>query len=129
MMKTYTRWIPPVLWGILLAILSLMPGQQGTMFLFGIPHIDKIGHFGMYAIWALLVFLAWRGQSSFSLNKTLWLTFIFGLIAGILLELGQLVMSAGRVFEVYDIIANTLGTLAGAFAGKMLYQFTHKQNP
>ena len=57
----FIRWLPPVLWGLVIFVLSLMPGGQGNMLLFGIPHFDKVGHFGMYAIWAFLIFMALCG--------------------------------------------------------------------
>lgn len=117
MVKKISRWIPPVLWGILLAVLSLMPPGQTDFFLFGIPFIDKIGHFGMYAIWTFLVFLAWKGNSFLSDEKVMWLTFIFGTLTGAGLELVQNTMFIGRTFEFWDMIANGAGSLAGAFSG------------
>src|SRR5512135_764993 len=42
----FIRWLPVFLWGLVILVLSLMPGGPGNMMLFGIPHFDKVGHFG-----------------------------------------------------------------------------------
>ena len=104
-----------MIWGILLAVLSLMPGGQGELLLFGIPHIDKVGHFGMYAIWTFLVYRGWIANSEMPAQKIMWLTFLFGTLTGALLEFGQYAMTMGRTFEMWDIVANTLGSGFGAF--------------
>ncbi len=121
MMNNKWRWIPPIVWGILLAVLSLMPASEGK-FLFNIPHIDKMAHFGMYAIWAFLVVYAWTSNSSSSLTKVMWLTFLFGTLLGIVLEFGQYSMTFGRSFELADVVANGVGSIVGA----ILFRITHR---
>lgn len=106
-----------MLWGILLAVLSLMPGGQGEFLLFGIPHIDKIGHFGMYAVWAFLVFLAWKSNSNRSSTRVMWYTFLLGTLTGVFLEYGQYIMTLGRSFEFLDMVANGIGALLGSLTG------------
>jgi hypothetical protein len=117
MKKNIYRWIPAILWGILLAFLSLMPGRQGDFFLFGIPHIDKFAHFGMYAVWAFFVYYAWHGNSTLSRQNIMWLTALTGTIVGILFEFGQDATRMGRNFEIMDMVANGFGALAGSYAG------------
>ncbi len=128
MVKRKFRWIPPILWGILIAVLSLIPGGPGNFQLFGIPHIDKIGHFGMYGIWAFLISHAIVGYKTISLQKAFWLTFILGTLVGVVLEFGQEIMTLGRSFEVSDMIANGIGSLIGAWGGKLFYQFRNPTN-
>lgn len=109
-----------MLWGILLAILSLMPAGQGNLLLFGIPHIDKIAHFGMYGVWTFLVFRAWSGTSYIPFMKLIWLTFLLGTLTGVLLEYGQYVTTVGRSFEIADMIANAVGSFAGVWAAQLI---------
>ena len=116
------RWIAPILWGLLLIALSLMPGGQGNLFLFGIPHIDKIGHFGIYAVWCFLILYAWKGNSQLSENKRLWITFLLAALTGVLLEFGQSTITMGRSFEVPDMMANAAGSLVGV----ILWKLSHK---
>ena len=120
MIKKKSRWILPVLWGILLAILSLMPAGQGNFSFFGIPHIDKIAHFGMYGVWTFLVFRAWSSTSAIPYHKLMWFTFLLGTLTGALLEYGQYSMTAGRSFEIADMIANAVGSFAGVWASKIV---------
>jgi len=120
MTNQVSGWVPSVVWGILLAVLSLMPGQQSNLLLFGIPHIDKIAHFGMYGIWSFLVFRAWNNHSKNSAQKIMWLTFLLATVSGLILEIGQITLTVGRTFEMSDIIANALGSLGGVLAGRLL---------
>ena len=114
MMNNKWRWIPPIAWGILLAVLSLMPTGDSQIFLFHIPYMDKAAHFGMYAIWAYLVVHAWTSNSTYSNKRVMWLTILFGTMLGVILEYSQYTMTFGRSFETGDIIANGLGSIVGA---------------
>ena len=107
-------WLPSITWGLIIVILSLMPGGPGNMDMFGIPYFDKIGHFGMYAIWTFLIQFNLSKQKSLKGKRTCWLTVLFGAVTGILLEVGQLMMHQGRSFEVADMVANALGAASGA---------------
>ncbi len=123
MLNRKFRWIPPILWGILIAVLSLIPGGPGNLNIFGIPYFDKIGHFGMYSIWTFLIFIAFSGHHGIQLKKAFWLTFIIGTIVGILFEYAQFEMRLGRMFEYNDMIANGLGSLTGALCGLYYIHF------
>jgi VanZ family protein len=120
------RWLPPVLWGLVIFVLSLMPGGQGNMLLFGIPHFDKVGHFGMYAIWAFLICMALSGYPLLPGRKAFWLTVILGAITGVGLEYGQYFMHQGRSFELADMIANAFGAVIGAVCGFMYFSRKNK---
>jgi VanZ family protein len=119
MLTLSKRWLPPLIWGLLIIVLSLMPAGGGNTFLFGIPHIDKIAHFGIYAVWTFLICRAMDGGMKGSLKKSGWIVFLVGAVIGLLLELGQYAMTFGRSYEIGDIIANTIGSLAGVIAGKV----------
>ncbi len=120
------RWLAPVLWGLVIFVLSLMPGGQGNMLLFGIPHFDKVGHFGMYAIWAFLIFMALCGYPLNSKTKAFWISVLLGAITGVALEYGQYFMHQGRSFELADMIANALGALIGAVSGFIYFRRKNK---
>ncbi len=112
-----------------------MPGGQSDLMLFGIPHFDKIGHFGMYAVWALLVYYAFSGLFVFNSRRPHDLSggagsalrfdfrnafFISMLVVGLIgvaLEFAQFYIARNRSFEVADMVANAGGAIVGAFAG------------
>ena len=127
MKKNIYRWIPAILWGILLAFLSLMPGKQGDFFFFGIPHIDKFAHFGMYAVWAFFVYYAWNGNSALNKVSIMWLTALIGALVGVLFEFGQDATRLGRSFEIMDMVANAIGALAGSYLSLLLNRKLNKR--
>ena len=110
----FLRWLPVFLWGLVILVLSLMPGGPGNMILFGIPHFDKIGHFGMYAVWTFLFFRALSGNQGMTSSRVFWISVLTGALTGVVLEFGQLYMHQGRSFEVADMVANALGAGVGA---------------
>lgn len=116
------RWIPPLLWGGVIAVLSLIPGGPGNLNFLGIPYFDKVGHFGMYAAWAFLIFNACAGNPGWSLRKAFWWTLILGTFVGVGLEFVQNMMALGRQFEIWDMVANTSGAIVGAFVGNYFYK-------
>ncbi len=122
----FIRWLPPVLWGLVIFVLSLMPGGQGNMLLFGIPHFDKVGHFGMYAIWAFLIFMALSGYPLISQTKAFWISVLLGAVTGVALEYGQYFMHQGRSFELADMIANAFGAFIGSVLGFRYFNWKNK---
>lgn len=107
--------LPPMVWGMIIFTISLMPGGAGGMNLFGIPHFDKVGHFGMYGIWVFLMMMAWHPKNadgSFHFEST-YIPLCLGILVGIGLEFFQLWMHQGRSFELADMVANALGAVAG----------------
>jgi VanZ family protein len=113
----WIRGLPALLWGFLILVLSLMPGEQTNLMMFGIPHFDKIGHFGMYAIWAFLVYYAFSGSNRISYRHAFLIAMVICGLAGILLEFGQYYFAKGRSFDLADMLANAAGAILGAFFG------------
>jgi VanZ family protein len=93
-----------------MVILWLSSGPQ-----FGIPprgifQPDKIGHFGVYAI--LTALTCW------AFHKKERQVFLFSIVLctgyGVLMEFMQQAYFYGRQLDVFDMLANFLGCLAGA---------------
>jgi VanZ family protein len=113
----WIRGLPALLWGVLILVLSLMPGDQTNLMMFGIPHFDKIGHFGMYAVWALLAYYAFSGISRISFRSAFLMAIVVCGLTGVVLEFGQYYFARGRSFEVADMLANAAGAIVGGFVG------------
>ncbi len=111
------RWLPAILWGVLILVLSMMPGEQAARMMFGIPHFDKIGHFGMYAIWALLMYYAFSGMAGMSGRKAFLISLTICGLTGVVLEFGQYYFASNRYFEIEDMLANAAGAMVGALVG------------
>jgi VanZ family protein len=91
-----------------------MPGSSipkvGWKFYF---QLDKVAHFGIYFILAV-----WLAISLGAVNKELaflrWiLVVVICAIYGIALEAVQYLFLSDRFFEIPDIIANIIGSIAG----------------
>jgi hypothetical protein len=108
----FMLWLLPIAWGLCIIYLSLLPGGGGIMIWFGIPHVDKVLHFGGYGLLAFLAAFASYKQVGFSKRQLTRIAVICSIL-GIGLEVMQYVMQVGRSFEGLDMVANVLGVAAG----------------
>lgn len=94
-------------------VLCLMPGRD-------LPSVtlwqaDKIVHFFVYVVLAVLLYIGWKKQKEFAWlhrqmgYKILVLTFGYGFAVEILQEL----LTTDRHFDLYDALANALGGVGG----------------
>lgn len=95
---------------VLLFIATLLPldtirssGDSWLSFL-AFKNSDKIVHFILFFTLTGLLFIAYQ-----SLKKNRY--FLIPFLTGILIEILQHTLGGGRTFDVWDITANTLGTL------------------
>lgn len=73
---------------------------------------DKLAHAAVYCL--LNASLLWGFWQNKRLNrKTIWLSFGLSCAYGILMECAQYLFFPHRHFELYDIIANIIGSLLG----------------
>jgi VanZ family protein len=59
------RWLPPALWAALILVLTSVPAPIDATG--GIPHLDKLAHFALYAGQGWLVTRALRTRRALSL--------------------------------------------------------------
>lgn len=103
-----------------MTILSLAPVYDATTYRY-FSNEDKVAHFGMYAIMALLTVIATK---NISVKPSYLWAFIFSSGYGCLMEILQEKLSTGRLFDWQDIVAN----IFGAFAGTMLIYMINRSN-
>ena len=117
-LKRARRWA--VAWGVLLLTLTSWPSPPRVPLVSGIPHFDKLVHFGLYAIEAFLLYgaIAWPGRPVFSLVRVLAVT---GMMAvwGAADELHQYWIP-GRAMEGDDLAADVTGAALGALVASAL---------
>lgn len=107
---------------VLLFIATLIPsdsipsGSDSWFSIFKFNHSDKIVHFIMFFGLTLLLYFAYN-----SFKKIGYIT--IPVTMGIVIEILQHLMGSGRTFDIWDIAANTMGTLT---AFLLLHKF---QNP
>jgi hypothetical protein len=100
-----------LLWLVLILLLSLLSsGVVSSFNILDFVGIDKMGHLTFYSILSLLWFLALRKRkyTAFAINISI-------IFFGIIMEIAQVLLNAGRMFEWADVLANTIGTLIGFY--------------
>lgn len=111
MLKMLLRYKYSLLLSLFIFYLSIENADElNKMPLIGIPHIDKIGHFGMYfSLMSLIIFETTK--RAFIRKRSLLLLSLFPFSYGILLEILQSATTSSRYGSLYDVIFNTLGIL------------------
>lgn len=99
-------WLPAILWAAGIFYLSARTGDELPRFDF--PMLDKIVHFGLFGVLALLAFAGLRFGSGLRFGAAVLLAFALASLYGGTDELHQLFTPA-RSSDLRDWIADTLG--------------------
>ena len=104
----YSKW-PAIIWSAFIFVLLLMPmnrfPEKGWI---SIPHLDKIIHLFLFAVFAFLWNAYLKNKKRFE-NKSYRVMLIILLIAAYGLLLEYLQQFAGRSFDMYDLLADIGG--------------------
>lgn len=104
----------PILWLVVITTLCLMPPQDlPVQEFYAIPHFDKVVHFGMYFVLALLLIHPLQRRAL----KVALGVFLISFLVGGAIEILQFAMAIQRSASWGDFIAD----MAGAAAGWLLY--------
>lgn len=107
----------PVFWATIIAILSLIPPSEIKVP--GFVFQDKIGHVAAYGLLAWLTI--WSVSKSAAKVKPVYLLFIV-ILYGVTMEFIQLKFFLYRSFEIFDIVANIIGS----FGGYLIFKYLKK---
>ena len=119
----YQKYFLPafICWVLITGFASLAPAESFGETDFQLPHLDKVVHFLMYFILAILACGAAMSQPGFKnsdgprmVTIYTW-TALLAFLYGSFLEIMQELMDMGRHFDIWDIIANIAGTFVGIF--------------
>jgi len=103
-----------IAWTLLTLYLSLMSARSASEFnLFDFIGFDKLAHLSFYTIFSFLWSMALR-ETNTGKNFVLFFSVSFG----ILMEICQFYLFNGRSFELYDILANIIGSFIGVILFK-----------
>ena len=100
---------------VFITLLSLFSFQGVDVPKVSIPHLDKVVHFGFYFIAAVLGCMALceiNSQRNLKQQQFFWLLLLL-VFYGIIIEILQAVATTYRSGDVFDFIANSLGTICG----------------
>ncbi|MGO4289416.1 VanZ family protein [Chitinophaga sp. RAB17] len=129
-MKALRYFAPAIIWIILILVVCTLPGNDipSNSFLDKI-HFDKFVHFGLFGGIVLFLSLGIYKQKKYISPRTLVLLVIVAAGYGLAIEFIQKYWAIGRSFDMYDVVADTLGAIAGVWVFKIVryWFFTDKK--
>ncbi len=116
MKKLINSYWPAIFWSAIIIILLSIPGSDlpNEASFLNIPHFDKWVHFGIFmlfvVLWCWAVSL--KKPQTKILKKFLLIT-IAGIALGYLLELVQKYFVPNRDYDLWDVLADSIGAISG----------------
>lgn len=108
-----------VSWFIIMCILFFLPGSAfPDSDWMGKVDFDKIIHISLFAV---LLFL-WRSAFDSEVKNYNWILLICAIVYGFMVEFIQLYWVTGRSFDLYDALADGIGSLGGLWLRWRLYK-------
>ncbi|MFT5512397.1 MAG: VanZ family protein [Bacteroidia bacterium] len=103
-----------ILLAVIILILSIMPVPQ--MPKLGVKAGDKIGHFLAYVVLSFAVLFEIARKFRWSNIYRRWLSraVLICILYGVILECLQASSLFNRHFDIYDMLANTIGVVTGS---------------
>ncbi|CAL1521412.1 VanZ family protein [Chitinophaga sp. MM2321] len=121
MMKIWKYYIPATVWIIMILVLCTLPSKDlPSNSFFDEIHFDKIVHFGMFGGIVLFLSLGVYWQKKHIAAVTLFLFVLVAASYGLAIEFIQKYWAVGRSFDMYDVLADTLGAIAGVIVFKIV---------
>ena len=118
--KSILYLILALVWVYEITFFSLFLIDDGeSSFLLDFPHKDKVGHFGFYFGFVFLWHIFFKSVGVIALKKII----VVAIIYGIFMEILQYIMPYGRMFDVKDMIANSIGAILAYFFIKNVLPF------
>lgn len=103
-----------VLWTFVTIWLSLISARTASSInIWDFVGVDKLAHLGFYAVFCFLWSMGLRQKSDLK-NIPIFFSISFG----VLMEICQFYLFNGRSFELYDILANIIGSILGVILFK-----------
>jgi len=131
----FRNFIPAILWfGFILLLIGLPGNDFPNLSSFWIRfHPDKLVHIFLWSFLSMFLIAGfYRKDTKPALgNVYIWLSFFLCILYGGLTEILQAYIFIGRSGDIYDFIADGLGTFLGLFLFRMFYfrrfqQASHK---
>jgi VanZ family protein len=105
-MRYFFSWFTIALYTIFISVVSLLPVKQPRQLTF--PHVDKVEHFILYALFAYIVVNTFRLKK---IHHASFLGIVYIFCVGAVLEVIQQFLPY-RSFEFADMLANCAGGMA-----------------
>lgn len=114
-MRMIRYYLPAMGWIILILFLCTLPGSAiPSMSMFDKLHVDKIVHFVLFGGTVLLLAYGYYKQKGAISGLALFSLVAVVTLYGLAIEFIQKYLVANRSFDMYDLLADGLGAVAGA---------------
>lgn len=113
--KTKVLLLRNIVWALVIFVLCVMPAEDIPDPHLHIPHLDKLVHFGMFFIMAVLLCNELEYQTRMTMRKIYLTTVCITLIYGGVIELLQ-EHFFNRSGDVVDLLADVFGAIIGCLA-------------
>lgn len=111
----FRHFFPGLSLFIIVTVLLCLPGSDlpGGWFSAHIPQFDKLVHIGLFTALCLSISypIRYSNQDKTRQRQYLLLIALGGIVYGTVMELVQKYWVTGRSFEIYDILADSMGCL------------------
>lgn len=127
--KWILLYIPAFLWAVLIFLLLTLPPQtfeDASVSI--IPQFDKIVHAGLFGAMVFWLALPLAKRYSASSKILIWFT-IASSLYGCAMEFVQKYCTSDRDFDVWDMVADTVGAILSYFCMRYIFnQYQKKKN-
>ncbi|RPD40142.1 VanZ family protein [Chitinophaga barathri] len=114
-MRMIRYYLPAMGWIVLILFLCTLPGSAiPQISAFDKLHIDKVVHFLLFGVTVLLLAYGYYKQKGEISNWSLFSLVVMVTLYGLAIEFIQRYLVANRSFDMYDLLADGLGAVAGA---------------
>lgn len=116
--KSLSSIWPSIVWtSLIFLLLSMSTDGLGGNGLFGIPGFDKVIHFTLFAAFVFLWGSYFSINKKYSLSRVLLILILLASAYGLGMEYYQRYFT-NRTFSLWDALADTIGSIAGAWVVK-----------
>lgn len=127
MLRKLLPFIPFLLWIALIIVLLTLPAKDFSEVKVAIPFLDKIVHFGLFALLVVLYGLPFIKQPFRKNSKKIFLIMLFAIVLGITMEFVQKYCTNSRGFSEWDMVADAIGAVSGFIFVRILSQYFNDQ--
>lgn len=127
--KLVAKRYPAILWTIVIFILLALPGSMiPSEANFNISNFDKYVHVSIFFFFVLLwsFYFAARKEESKKIRKRFLLIFVIACLYGTAMEYVQKYFIPFRDFDLYDILADVIGSLAGYIMISLIFSLSKR---
>ena len=113
-----------IAWALFIFLLASVPGDEfpSVLFWFNLP-FDKVVHVFLYLVLVFLLCVGFTKQNTlpFLHFRPILSALVISAIYGMIIEVSQTAFMLNRSFEVYDVLANFIGSAFGSAVFTIIY--------